>query len=451
MTEKRFHPFAVLHLLRKTILVYLLPLVQVLFARNWAALWAALAPGCAAACPAQHGLLGGAACQRLADGRPRQPAGALAAGHPAGPHPAADMLAALTIDRPVVYRLAGASPPDPVPRRAEKAPDPYRCPGRCPGAGRPAAAAGTAGGAPPPRRREDGVCGAGGQRPFHPCAAGPCAAPEPPLCPGRPDPRLCTPESSGGLCGPLLPMARPGCWMATGGCSASVWPAVRPRWPTTRSGVPLPSWAARGGLLHRYEMRLCRAHLNYADLRRSPGDPGTALLPRVRLGGQLRAGTAAVRLEGGHAPAARAAARRRPARTRPRTSPGRSKIIFPARGASAGAVPAADGSVPHHAADPHPPLLVPDLFLPALLAAAFVGYRREGAWMQDDHLTLRRQKGFHLHCVCALHPDLCLTVQQSPWAVAAHRANLTLIFPGRLKQKVRSVALTELAFLQQAE
>ena len=64
---------------------------------------------------------------------------------------------------------------------------------------------------------------------------------------------------------------------------------------------------------------------------------------------------------------------------------------------------------------------------------------------------LRRQKGFHLHCVCALHPDLCLTVQQSPWAVAAHRANLTLIFPGRLKQKVRSVALTELAFLQQAE
>ena len=79
------------------------------------------------------------------------------------------------------------------------------------------------------------------------------------------------------------------------------------------------------------------------------------------------------------------------------------------------------------------PLLVPDLFFAALLAAAFVGYRREGAWMQDDHLTLRRQKGFHLHCVCALHPDLCLTVQQSPWAVAAHRANLTLIFPGRLE------------------
>ena len=36
MTERGFHPFAVLHFLRKTILLYLLPLLQVLFARNWA-------------------------------------------------------------------------------------------------------------------------------------------------------------------------------------------------------------------------------------------------------------------------------------------------------------------------------------------------------------------------------------------------------------------------------
>ena len=33
--EKHFHPLAALHLLRKTLLVYLLPLVQVLFDRNW--------------------------------------------------------------------------------------------------------------------------------------------------------------------------------------------------------------------------------------------------------------------------------------------------------------------------------------------------------------------------------------------------------------------------------
>lgn len=71
--------------------------------------------------------------------------------------------------------------------------------------------------------------------------------------------------------------------------------------------------------------------------------------------------------------------------------------------------------------------------------------------MQDDHLTLRRQKGFTCTASVPCIRTWRLTVQQSPWAVAAHRANLTLIFPGRLKQKVRSVALTELAFLQQTE
>ena len=40
--ERGFHPFAVLHVLRKTILLYLIPLVQVLFERNWEALWTAL-------------------------------------------------------------------------------------------------------------------------------------------------------------------------------------------------------------------------------------------------------------------------------------------------------------------------------------------------------------------------------------------------------------------------
>ena len=42
MTEKRLHPFAVLRFLRKTLILCLLPLIQVLFARNWDALWNAL-------------------------------------------------------------------------------------------------------------------------------------------------------------------------------------------------------------------------------------------------------------------------------------------------------------------------------------------------------------------------------------------------------------------------
>ena len=41
-TEKRFHPFLALRFLRKTLAVYLLPLINVLFERNWSALWTAL-------------------------------------------------------------------------------------------------------------------------------------------------------------------------------------------------------------------------------------------------------------------------------------------------------------------------------------------------------------------------------------------------------------------------
>ena len=42
MTEKRLHPFAALRVLRKTLVLYLVPLVNVLFERNWTALRAAL-------------------------------------------------------------------------------------------------------------------------------------------------------------------------------------------------------------------------------------------------------------------------------------------------------------------------------------------------------------------------------------------------------------------------
>ena len=208
---------------------------------------------------------------------------------------------------------------------------------------------------------------------------------------------------------------------------------------------------SRGGLLHRYEMRLCRAHLNYADLRRSPVTRALHYCPVFVTAGSCapelplfvwKEGTPLLQelLPGVALP--------------PDTAPDitrRSKIYFLPAGLPLGLCLLLTAVSRTTLPTLTLPLLVPDLFFAALLAAAFVGYRREGAWMQDDHLTLRRQKGFHLHCVCALHPDLCLTVQQSPWAVAAHRANLTLIFPGRLKQKVRSVALTELAFLQQTE
>ncbi|MFR4725200.1 MAG: PH domain-containing protein [Faecalibacterium sp.] len=88
-------------------------------------------------------------------------------------------------------------------------------------------------------------------------------------------------------------------------------------------------------------------------------------------------------------------------------------------------------------------LLIPTLFFGALLAGAAAGYRREGLWLREGRMTLRRQQGLYLHCICVFHPDVCLTAAQSPWAASVGRTNLTLTFPGWVKLKVRSVPLRD--------
>ena len=109
MTERGFHPFAVLHFLRKTILLYLLPLLQVLFARNWAALRTALVQGAALLT-----VLVAVSAAVLHAGRWRVDAqGTLRVRWRLGVRLdrclKASQLAALTIERPLLYRLAGAS------------------------------------------------------------------------------------------------------------------------------------------------------------------------------------------------------------------------------------------------------------------------------------------------------------------------------------------------------
>ena len=89
-------------------------------------------------------------------------------------------------------------------------------------------------------------------------------------------------------------------------------------------------------------------------------------------------------------------------------------------------------------------LLIPTLFFGALLAGAAAGYRREGLWLREGRMTLRRQQGLYLHSICVFHPDVCLTAAQSPWAASVGRTNLTLTFPGWVKLKVRSVPLLSL-------
>ena len=418
MTEKRFHPFAVLHLLRKTILVYLLPLVQVLFARNWAALWAALVQDVLL-----FALLS-AACWAVlrVSGWQMDAHGNLLVRWRLGIRLdrtlRADMLAALTIDRPVVYRLAGASRLTLYPAGQKKpltlivARDDAReladrlLPLEQPVVHRPHGG----------EKMVFAVLGANGLSTLALLAL--ALRQSRPYAPDAQTLAFAHLSHLAAFAARWLPMGTAWMLVATGWlfCISLARSAAQvAHYTVWRTAAQLGS---RGGLLHRYEMRLCRAHLNYADLRRSPVTRALHYCPVFVTAPDI---------------------------TR------RSKIYFLPAGLPLGLCLLLTAVSRTTLPTLTLPLLVPDLFFAALLAAAFVGYRREGAWMQDDHLTLRRQKGFHLHCVCALHPDLCLTVQQSPWAVAAHRANLILIFPGRLKQKVRSVALTELAFLQQAE
>lgn len=89
---------------------------------------------------------------------------------------------------------------------------------------------------------------------------------------------------------------------------------------------------SRGGLLHRYEMRLCRAHLNYADLRRSPVTRALHYCPVF-----VTAGSCAPELplfvwkEG--TPCCKSCCPASPCRrTRPRTSPAAARSISCPRG-----------------------------------------------------------------------------------------------------------------------
>ena len=109
MNERRLHPFTVLRFLRKTLVVYLLPLVQVLFERNWTALHTALRQDALLfllLCAVSWGILRVSSWSmddtgvfhlywRLGIRLDRALRG--------------EMLAALTIDQPLLYRMAGAS------------------------------------------------------------------------------------------------------------------------------------------------------------------------------------------------------------------------------------------------------------------------------------------------------------------------------------------------------
>ena len=397
MTERGFHPFAVLHFLRKTILLYLLPLLQVLFARNWAALRTALLQDAVlfavlfvVSWTALHAsrwrvdVRGDLQiCWRLGIRFDRTLRAA--------------QLAALTIDRPILYRMAGAS-------RVALYP-------------------------------------AGQARAMTVRQSQPYA----------PDAQTYA----------FAHLSRLAAWAARWLPAGTAWllvlfgtlfcasllrsAAQAAHYTVWRTETHLGS---RGGLLRQYEMRLCRTQLNYADVRRSPATWALHFCPVFVTAGCCQpelplfvwheGSSLLEELLPGLAlpPDARPDLRRR------------SRIFYAAGGIPLGLCLLLTAVSRYTLPALTLPLLIPTAFFAALTAAAAVGHRKEGVWQNAGQLTFRRQHRFHLHCICVLHPDVCLTLQQSPWAAAVQRANLVLTFPGRLKFKVRSVTLRELEFLK---
>lgn len=447
MNERRLHPFTVLRFLRKTLVVYLLPLVQVLFERNWTALYTALRQDALLfllLCAVSWGILRVSSWSmddtgvfhlhwRLVIRLDRALRG--------------EMLAALTIDRPLLYRMAGASRLTlyPVgaaqkhtlsvclPKADAEAVADQLMPLVKPTLHRPAGG----------ERAALGFLGANG---LSTLALFVLAVRQ----------TRDVPDWNPAVFAQIQVsfLAR----------FAARWLPAGAAWLLAAAGFLLGAslmrsfsqtvhytvWHTadqignRGGWLGHFECRVRTSEISFADVRISPA---ARLMKRwpvfVTAGGcspelplfVYRSGEEALFRE-------LLPEFRMPPDLLARTEQ-RSLIFFAPAGipfalcllltlVSATVLPQLTVT-----------LLIPTFFFGALLAGAAAGYRREGLWLREGRMTLRRQQGLYLHCICVFHPDVCLTAAQSPWAASVGRTNLTLTFPGWVKLKVRSVPLRD--------
>lgn len=448
-TEKHFHPLAALHLFRKTLLVYLLPLVKVLFARNWAAFEAALRQElvlflgvgglCWVICYASRWQVDAQGtvhvCWRLGVRLDR--------------FLRADALAALVIDQPVFYRLTGACRVILYPAGQTNTITLYvtRAEGEMLAdlllpIEKPVQHSPKGG-----EKLAFTVLGANG---LSTLALWWLAIRQSQnYAPDAQTVAFAQLSHLAAFAARWLPVGT--AWLlvlgATLFCASLARSAAQAAHYTVwRTETQLGS---RGGLLTRYEMRVCRAQLNYADLRRSPATRALHYCPVFVSAGACKPELPLfVWTEGSPLLQELLPGIVLPPEDTVDTT-GRSLIFFLPAGlplalcllltaVSCTTLPALTL-----------PLLIPDALFAALLAAAVVGRQREGVWRQNGALTLCRQRGFHLHCLCVFHPDTCFFLLQSPWAVTVQRTNLTLTFPGKEKIKVRSVPLAALDFLEQ--
>lgn len=448
MTERGFHPFAVLHFLRKTILLYLLPLLQVLFARNWAALRTALVQGAALLT-----VLAAVSAAVLHAGRWRVDAqGTLRVRWRLGVRLdrclKASQLAALTIERPLLYRLAGASRVVLYPAGQKRtltlllsAQNAQFLADRM--MPRRDAVAHT------PRGGEKlafAVLGANGLSTLALLAL--AVKQSRPYAPDAQTAAFAHLNRIAAWAARWLPMGT--AWLLVLGgvlfCASLVRSAAHAAHYTVwRTESHLGS---RGGFVRRYEMRLALEHLSYADLRRSPATWVLGCCPVFVTAGSCRPeipllvwredGPFLQELLPGFALPPKA-----PVDTAGRSIP----AFFLPAGIPCGLCLLLTAVSRYTLPALTVPLLVVTAVFAALLASAYNGWRKEGIWLQNGRLTLRWQHGFHLHDICVLCPVPALTAMQSPWAAAVHRTNLTLTFPGGVKCRVRSVKCSELPFL----
>ena len=444
--EKHFHPFAALRFLRKTLAVYLIPLVNVLLERNWAAFWLALRQDAAL-----FGLLCGISWVLLqCSSWQLDEAGVLHLRWKLLFHTdtlvRGEALAALTIERPLLYRLAGASQVTLYPigqaegrtlrlclRRADAefladcllpvdAPTPHHPAGS--------------------ERAALVLLGANGLSTFAVAALAIRQTRQLPLD------------------GETLAFAQLGRLAAL----AARWLPVGAAWLLSLAvfllgGSLVRSFAqtvhyevwhtaaqlgSRGGWIDRFEYRVKIAQISYADVRVSPAARLLRQWPVF-----VTAGCCSPELplfvyrSGGEALFRELLPEFQMPPDLEADTQKRSLIFFAPAGVPFGlcllltlvsctVLPALTVT-----------LLFPTAFFFVMLLGGLLGYRHEGVWLRGGRVTLRRQEGIYLHCICVFHPAPCLRALQSPWAAKVERTNLTLAFPGKAKVKVRSIPVRD--------
>ena len=444
--EKHFHPLAALHLLRKTLLVYLLPLVQVLFDRNWDALRAALRQDLvllffiSAVCWAVYY---GGRWQVDAEGTVHV---SWRLGVRLDRALRAEGLAALMLEQPPLYRLTGACRVVLYPvgqtktitlyltrQQAEELADvllPVTDPlWHAPKGGEKLAFT---------------VLGANGLSTLilwwlaiHQTQS---------YAPDAQTAALAQLGQLAAFAARWLPLGTAWLLVLAGTlfCISLVRSALQAvHYTVWRTDTQLGS---RGGWLSRFEFRVRSSEISYADVRVSPIARLMKRWPVFVVAGSCRPELPLFVYRSGQEELFRELLPefRMPPDTRHDLTH-RSAVFFAPAGipfglclllvlVSRSVLPALTGT-----------LLIPTAVFAVFLAGGLMGWLKEGIWLREGRFTLRRQKGVYLHCICVFHPDVCLRTFQSPWAARYQRMTLTLALPGQVRLKVRSIPVRDAA------